>query len=183
MSSFDELDLHFGVGTQLRDTIRRRFGSASAMMFSIRWWPNRDAPTSAFAGVYRSGGPPAQTHVGASPGGVAPVPLRSSMPVVEAWFVISRDVVEEPTALLSRAIEIMSPIPHAAVMSVVDAYDFFQLGRALREKPSTLATDLAEVWHAPKVVAGRLTFFAFSEMRFRRVSIDLETARVDDTPL
>ena len=46
-----------------------------------------------------------------------------------------------------------------------------------------IATDLAHVWHEPKVVEGRLVFFAFSEMRFRRLTIDLDTARVDDAPL
>jgi hypothetical protein len=163
------------VGKKLVAAIERRFGqSANSMLFSVRWWPRRDAPTSAFAGVYHSGA-----------GSMVPQPAGSSMPTIEAWFIITRGIVEEPptTTLLSRAIEFMSPIPHSAVMSVVDAYDFFQLGRAQREKPSSLATHFAEVWHAPKLVDRRLVFFSFSDMRFRRVSIDLDTARVDDTPL
>jgi hypothetical protein len=78
---------------------------------------------------------------------------------------------------------VMSPVPHDAALSLVDAFEFFQLGRALRERPSTLATDLAQVWHAPRIVQGKLVFFSFREMRFQRISIDLETARVDEEQL
>jgi hypothetical protein len=188
VSTFDELNARFGVGKKLVAAIERRFGqSADTMLFSVRWWPRRDAPTSAFAGVYRHSPARVQTFAMgvAPPAATVPLLAGSSMPDVEAWFIITRGIVEEPptTTLLSRAIEFMSPIPHSAVMSVVDAYDFFQLGRAQRERPSSLATHFAEVWHAPKLVDGRLVFFAFSDMRFRRVSIDLDTARVDDTPL
>jgi hypothetical protein len=174
MSSFDDLDEHFGVGKKLRETLTARFRCPMEQLrFSMRWWPRRSAPTSAFARAHRD--EKAAGEVGGS---------YTSR--IEAWFILgpNRIVEEKHDALLAHAVEVMSPVPHDAAMWLMDAFEFFQLGGVLRELPSTLATDLALVWHAPKFVDGRLTFFAFGAMRgFRRVSIDLETARVDETPL
>ncbi len=177
MSTFDELQMRFGVGKKLRAALKKRFGrDVAEFSFSVRWWPRRAAPTSAFAGAYRARGPDDLRAARIA---------ESSMPRVEAWFVVGPDrlVEEKHDKLLAHAVEVMSPVPHDAALSLVDAFEFFQLGNALRVKPSTLATDLAEVWHAPKVVRGRLVFFAFREMRFLRISIDLDAAGVEETLL
>ena len=171
MSSFDELDEHFGVGTQLRDILKARFRrTVDKLDFSMRWWPRRSAPTSAFARVRADEREDARGSYTAK---------------ADAWFILgpNRIVEEKHDALLRHAVEVMSPVPHDAAMWLIDAFEFFQLGDVLRVRPSTLATDLTQVWHEPQIVNGRLVFFAFEFMRFRRVSIDLETAHVDETSL
>ena len=181
VSSFDELEHHFRVGTLLRDALHKRFGrSVADFNFSVRWWPSRRAPTSAFAGVYQAGTHGSDPHTPSQIGG-------SSMPRIEVWFVVGRNriVEEKREALLAHAVEVMSPVPHASALLLIDAYEFFQLGNVLRERPSGLATDLAEVWLAPRVADARVVFFAFApaDMRFRCIEVDLDAARVDETLL
>ena len=48
------------------------------------------------------------------------------MPRVEAWFVVGPDrlVEEKHDKLLAHAVEVMSPVPHDAALSLVDAFEF-----------------------------------------------------------
>lgn len=173
MTALDELDRAFGVRKQLQRALDARFGKSATIDFSVRLWPRRDAPTAAIVSAYQA----------VSARDWRPEPSR------KAWFLIGRAAVEEMTSdkLFVRAVEYMSPVPHDKALAIVDVFEFCELGAVLRDSPSSLATDLAQVWHGPKIERDAVVFFCVKTSdgtaRIHRITVDVVHARVDDAPL
>jgi hypothetical protein len=173
MSALDDIEDQFGVRGALEAAVKNGFGSEWARRagYSIRWWPRRDAPTAALVHVYDHTRDERPWLAGSIDAPGAP----------RLFLLVAPNRLEDVREQrLARTVELLSPIPHDAALSIVDIFEFFGLGSPLREQPSTLSTNLAQVWHAPRIERGVLIFFYFAAGQFRRVTIDLTTAHVDD---